>query len=852
MFILNKFTWSSLVKNKKRSIVTLIGVILSCALICGTVILGESIQDMLVQTAVINSGNYHVLFDEVQYRNADAVLNSKHVQQPAITQQVGYSKLADSVNTYKPFLYVNAYDSQAFETFNVKVVSGRLPKNSDEVIISQHIIDNAQVEMRVGDVLALNIGQRLLDGEVLTQNHPFREEESFQQLTESREYKIVGIMARMNVEPVWAAGYTVLTALDPAQLAPDEQVRIFTRIDRPRRIYDYAPQIAEQADVSQDNIKYNDNYLRMMGISRNQRVNRALMIILSVLISLIIIASVALIFNSFAISVSERKKQFGLLKSIGATPKQIRKIVYKEAAIIGAISMPLGILGGILGIWVVLRISNNLMHNIFVAGTHLNLIVSPYVVISTILFLGLTLLISAWIPAKRAAQISPIDSIRQTEDIKLKTRRRGFGSKLVTRLFGFEADLANKSIKRNRKKYRITVFSLAISIIMFIVFSTFVNGTIATVGSVYSQSGFNIMIWGDLNYDKAQETVSVIEPSENVEQLAVARYTTIESPLAREKFNDYILETFENMIQKDGDKYLASIRLVELADADFKLFLQQQGLNEEDYFDPDNPRGIYVKKSSFVAGRVYKIPVLEIAAGDMIIEGNDQVKAQLQVGAVVTEPPFAVPPSGTSSTMIVSRAVSNQVLSAYSITDEPYRIVVQAHQPDQFENYFVNSEIGKKLRVINYESQEAMNKRMNTFIALLCYGFITIITLIGVTNIFNTINTNIMLRRREFAMLKSVGLTPRGFDKMLNFESIFYGIGAIIWAFPIGLFLASLLNSGFYDVLASPVSRFNALPWNAVLQSGVFVIALAFIITRYSIAKVKRENIIDALRSENI
>ena len=212
-----------------------------------------------------------------------------------------------------------------------------------------------------------------------------------------------------------------------------------------------------------------------------------------ILISVIMIGSILVIYNSFAISVSERKKQFGMLSSIGATKKQIKKSVIYEGAILGSIGIPLGIISGILGIGITLNIVNNLLKPMFLesmTNISLHLIVSWQAIVIATVLIAITIYLSVVIPTKRASKISPIEAIRGNNEIKMKAKKLKT-PKIFRKLFGIEGEMALKNLKRSRKKYRTTVISLMISIILFISVSGFVG---------YMYGGFDSM-YRSVDYD---------------------------------------------------------------------------------------------------------------------------------------------------------------------------------------------------------------------------------------------------------------------------------------------------------------------------------------------------------------
>ena len=167
------------------------------------------------------------------------------------------------------------------------------------------------------------------------------------------------------------------------------------------------------------------------------------------------------------------------------------------------------------------------------------------------------------------------------------------------------------------------------------------------------------------------------------------------------------------------------------------------------------------------------------------------------------------------------------------------------------EKIVENTKDDDNVRLYAYNVKEDLKLITNIVIVvkILLYGFISLVTLIGVTSVFNTINTSINLRRKEFSMLRSIGLTPNGFNKILYFESLFFGLKSLLYGIPVSLIVILLLHNSF-----GTINSFKQvlIPWKSILIAiiGVFVIVL--ISMMYASSKINKENILEALREENI
>ena len=150
--------------------------------------------------------------------------------------------------------------------------------------------------------------------------------------------------------------------------------------------------------------------------------------------------------------------------------------------------------------------------------------------------------------------------------------------------------------------------------------------------------------------------------------------------------------------------------------------------------------------------------------------------------------------------------------------------------------------------IYDKEQEEADEKAWYLLINIFLYGFIFVITLIGVTNIFNTITSNMKLRQKEFAMLKSIGMTKKEFNKMINLETIFYSIKSLIYGIILGIIGGILVHMAFGIKVNNPYT----FPLKEIVIAIVFVFVFIFIIMRYSIKKINKQNIIETIRKENI
>ena len=425
MKILNKLTIKSLKLNKKRTLVTIIGIILSTALI--TVVAGmvTSGQSTLKQYSIDTYGDFHAEFKEVPLDELSYIEENRNVEDYFLSSDLGYAYLNGSTNPDKPYVNIVGYDSAGLTKMPFTITEGRLPQNSDEIVISSSIIYNGEVNLKVGQKINLDVSKRTLEGKELNQKDIYTEDEELEKMY-SKEYTIVGIMNRLNydLEPFTAPGYTVITFLDTTNIAEDANIFVKYKKDALRNYKEVTCSIlgmnvekqkedlymgldelvyGEEPETlgSKYGLLFNTSLLNFEGVGLNNAYMRMLYLVGIIVLVIIIISSVFVIRNSFAISITERTRQYGMLSSIGATKKQIKKNVLFEGFILGIIAIPLGILLGIIVNVILSIVLNTLMRNISEDFTFI-FSVPVLAIIFSVVLAGITIYFSCISSARKA------------------------------------------------------------------------------------------------------------------------------------------------------------------------------------------------------------------------------------------------------------------------------------------------------------------------------------------------------------------------------------------------------------------------------------------------------------------
>ena len=765
-------------------------------------------------------------------------------------------------NEDKPYLYLKAYSKGSIEKLGISLVEGRLPENDNEVVISSHIKSNGGVEYKIGDELDLNLGERISGGESLGQGVALEDVENEEFVPKSEKtYKIVGIIERPNfdVEPYRAHGYTVLTILSDKYVTNNLNVYVRYKnvkkhitttaqiigIDEQvmKRITDSANGMISESDAEAfGNAKYsfseNDGLLRWENLEFNESTTNTLYAVSAVVI-VIIVTSVFCIKNSFEISITEKTRQYGMLASVGATSKQIKKNVLYEGLILGIIGIPVGILSGLVAIFILLKVISNILKDF--AGIEFIYATSFLAIAISIVLASITIYLSARKSAKKASKISPIEAIRNTDDIKIKAKKLR-SPKIIKRLFGVGGDISYKNLKRNRKKYRTTVISIIVSVSIFIAMSAFVQYAFDATSVYYKNYDYNLVInasESDINQ------LLEIAKNDTVKKYSITRQLVLDVS-GKELTNHYTNEkksADEGIGVINPDKEKDCITIVAVGKEEYMRFLNKNGLKYEDVKDKvilnDSAKTYIDSKKAYSIYRIY-----DYKKGNHISANIDDKSIDLEIVAIVDSVPMGLQNDYYSNGMFI---VSDEFLDKYKTKDDMNAsLYVDSIAPSELEEIAKNSS-GVKY-VENIETMAKTQSAIWLVISIFLYGFIAVISLIGITNIFNTITTNMELRQKEFANLKSIGMTKKEFNRMIRLESVLYGGKALIIGIPIGIGLSYLLFKSFgigYEMTYE-------LPLKAIGISIIAVVVLIWVIMRFSLKKINKQNIIETIRKDNI
>lgn len=949
MNLMKTLTLKNLKLNRKRTIVTIVGIILATALLSALVTLVSSFQYSMIEYQKQKGGDFHVKFSNVKMSELSEFKNNRNIESTFETMGMGFAKLDGCKNEDKPYAYVMATDEAGFEKGCFNLIEGRMAKNEDEIVIPRHLKTNGRIDIKVGDEITLDIGKRYDSNteSVISENCAYEHEAETLTDTVTKQYKVVGIMERpgYGMEDYSAAGYTFVTYSDELAAIDNGTKSEASEVDTTLTVYSRYTQkalrnkdavtadiigvdeklfekandssvemSAEESDrflKEMENAKY-DIYINGFLISYEcvfpiDGTFKALFTVAAVVALIIILTSVYCIKNSFNISITEKIRQYGMLASVGATRRQIKSSVKTEAAMLGVVGIPVGTMSGILASLILVKVVNALSAGWlnFALSFHTSL----HVLILAVILSIATIYFSATGSARRAAKVTPLEAIRNTKEIKIKSAKLKTPA-IIGRIWGIGGVISYKNIKRNNKKYRTTLTSIVICSVTFIVISYFMSMAFSVVGMSYASVDYNIGInmscKKDLDIEKISELLSGIEGAEDY-LVGAGYYFDVDKPEYTKEYGEYCGQLYD-----DSEDVSQEFLITVLNDKSYDKYASDAGIKNADTgailvnkgtFDVYNEKSSkYVKEEmelyKYKAGdtiecgyNVYD----DASSDDNAVEGdtesstddNNAVEGDTESGTednsgYVDEETIN---NGVRKTLDVTIAgVTDKVpigYKSYSYAtllfmnqkgfeslwadgksgnelkpgNAIYSAYVVAENADEYQDTFEketeeNPEYSQiSFYVSNMDKQMRDEKSLFTLLGVFAYGLIVVIALIGITNIINTLSTGMELRSREFATLRSIGMTDKQFAGMVRLESVFISVKALVIGVPLGILISYLLcvmmNRMDDAIIYEP-------PYKAIILCIVVVIMLIYAIMKLSMTKLRHNNIIETIKNENL
>ncbi len=860
MNIIKKLTLRHLKENKSRTVITTLGICISVAMITAVFVSIASFFNFFEKVTIYNNGDYHAEIWDTNKELRDTLKDDNRVGEVYFSSDVNDNISSYKIEETKDYLGTGSFIAADKEFFKNKVTckyDGSFPENQNEIAVEQEFIEKNNLDWKVGDTVSIPVGIRTLDDSEDAFTGYYIQGEKFKKAGD-KNFRVTCILHN-NLPTVYSG--KILRGLSQKELENTGTVYFKLKEIDFKSYFETEDVIANAIETSGESCDYhiNSDYLMTkLAICWGEEDSLAfvLFLIVSIILSIIIVASVFLIYNAFGMSLSERTRYLGMLCSVGATKKQIKKSVYFEGLFLGAIGIPIGILAGIGGIGVTLKIvMDRLISSNMINGAEnldVNMVIPIWAIICIVLFSGFTIFISSVIPAHKASKITPIEALRQSKEFKLKAKKLK-SPKIIRKIFGYEGELAHKNIKRNGRKSRVITASIIVSVVLFITVNYFCS---LLMQSGIMDEGVPYQAEVEVEYENKDKMLKAIEKVDGIDDMYCVNCEPNMFPEMKEgeenglsdEFcsKDALTPAYSNLFNN-----LIYINVNIIDDDDFNKLCSDNGINYREFYtnDPDADRkallmnnishtegGSKVFNDNLVGNMLYDDSYIDdfqpynIEIAGMVDYDSDNYVCNLNPQNFIS---LYIPVS-----MYFSSSYYQGCYYLLGIETDKHEEVCEELLDICNSNNFAGG-------VIDIEEQrQAMNSTVFV-LEVFIYGFIALITLITLANITNTISTGIDLRRKEFAMLKSVGTTQKGFYKMICLESILYAVKSLVIAIPLSI----IASYGMNRLMAS-----DMLPFTLDYKMYIAVIIAVFVVVGlsmlFSIQKIRKDSIIETLKED--
>lgn len=870
MNVFNKLTLKQMLLNKKRTVATIIGVILSASLFTAVISFVSSTLFNMENELKRTEGNYHITVRDIDKEELDNLSKNKDIKDFKYFKHIGYSKIK---NDNKPYLSIEAICDNFTDKVSVKLTSGRMPQNQNEIILPSNLEKNGEDNYKLNEKINLGVGQRLNNGKVLTQTDGFYSESEKLEVRFQKTYKIVGFYKRNQMNPVASPGYSAFTVNDKSSTTSSKYTA-FLSVAKPLK----GGSILSDLSKKYGKKKVSKTLLFDINcFSPNSEIKKPFYILALIFIVIIFVGSVSLIYNSFSISVSSRTKEFGMLSSIGATRKQLLKSVLFEANAISIFGIALGILLGCAGMGITLWKTGDVFNSLLTPTADKFVFhISPLAILLPIIITYITVLISASIPLIKGTKVTPIVAIKENKNIKLKGKRNYKVSPLISKTFGFEGVLSQKYYKRSKSRYRTTIIALSLSVILFVCANSFVsylNSTFKAQMGINTET-FDYALTPESKSDKnssikqadVMNLQNILNKNENVaqteisHQMSVGRFEVYKKDLSKDAMSKIdkvggdgkAFKTVENK----KDKVYLNGNIIFLDDESFSKILKANNIykyeNQALVYSPEYKRNTkgQIEKNSGISKKFSKISFSVYDSKDkkyeMSFENSTIIKNLPSISGMTSDM--------NDDIRIYLPISKSNAYQSYREFLSPYTLFIRAKDGKQkqlgqdIDNVVKTQK--NRVEVFDFYEQREFITGFMFVLKVFSYGFTILISFISLANLFNVIYTNVMFRKTDLAVLRSIGMTESSIKKATIFEALNYSLKSLFWGISLSVLLNYLM---FYGLKKGNVwSASFYMPTFPIIFSITGVVIVVFVTMLYFVKQMSNQNIIETIRNQNI
>lgn len=819
--------------NRKRTILTICTIILSVGMMTAVLCGGWSMLMFLRDKEAVYGGDYAYRMALTSAHQAEELMQGKNVDDVSLLGIVGSSFYGEPSN--KTLLAIAEINDSFVENFALQqyLLEGRFPQSENEILLTEDFIQENALNISVGDTIQFSIGTRIwdeIDTELYGTVNYLGSRESFHP-KEDRTYTIVGIASDMNGSKV-AGEFNAYTGMSRA----GSEITAYVKCQEVSKfIFEEARENA--AAVSGEDVIFHSDLLLYYGISEGKGAVKTVLL-LTVAICLLIAASAAMIGNVLSISLQERMMQLGMLASVGATRKQKKATVTLEAFILGVIGVPLGLLFGLgltAGVLAVIRLLYETTFTFGILKLHMQihwlvLLLGTCSGIGALYFAGKA-------PGRVAAKATVIDTLKQNNVYELKKKHVASG-KIMSVLFGIYGTLASKNIRRNPKRFRAITLSIFLAVVLGLSLYSFSDFMLYQTSMDMNPDGTSyIDVEASITYQDLPEAVAAISDAGLPADISyrISRYMTasFEEVAVNPEMSGYFM---------NGN--LAELYVVGMDEEHFSAICEENGLDYSVY-EGRTDSGILINHTT---GEYGVSPNRIVTGSPFVLEGGEAFLLNYGSDAqntVIVRDVLRDDNTSLQSQFVRDRAVLIVPVSFFTwlLNDDTYiDLAIRTSQHEEVANCLADRGF---FQVVDVAQVTENSRQVYALLKMMVYIFTVLMTFIIGLNVCNTISNTINVRRSEFAVLRSIGMTSDGLRKMLLMEASLYATKSLFFALPISL----MVRFGMYSLISRGMTPFVFyMDWGIYGGAVILVILIVVMAMLFSLHSVKKMEIVSELK----
>ena len=791
MKTLTNLVKGNLKSSKAKSVLICITIMLTTTLLTSVGIICNNWLKTNKAATIEYSGSFEGIYKRVNKDKLDIIKNNASIDQYGIYKAIGTSQYEDS---NLGLIYA---DNTIKNMANIKFEDGTMPEKENEIAIESGYLNLLNNGAKIGDKIKLSY-ESLSTGEI-----------------KEKEFILSGILQTSDISKAQKSYSAIISKSYFVSEEVDENTKynVYINIVKPKKltadeVKESILSIAKNMGIEEYDVRINTDYINASNPDPQ-------VIAGGIIVALIIIlSSMLVIYSIFYVSVINKVHEYGKLRAVGATKRQIRKIILREGFILSCISIPLGIaIGYLIGQVVILKALK--MDRYGVGG--MNIFIAIGVAVITVI----SVLLSLLKPMKMACNISPVEAMRYDGNDSKQKKRKGYEEINLKKI-----TFANLS--RNKKRTVITLLSLSLSGILFIVASTIMN-CMNPENMAKDHSLGDITVYLD-NYDWNEDGSNNLYDIQANNPLGKEMCERLENIPGVKKIN-MEKSAWASIDISAGEKNLEDIQGFDKEFYDeLSEHLVEGEINKEAL---ESGEGLVYTHPSYAKEFGIKVGSTQVIT---IYDGKDSYKKEFTVLALVD--------IGGASIRI-----PESVMDSLIKTDTTIRVGLEVKKDmlksveEEIKNITDNDEY---LSYGTLEDSIETYKKSMAITSVLIYSLVIIIGVIGLMNLINTMITSIITRKRELGILQAIGLSDKQLVKMLQIEGLFYTVGTLLITLTLGNILGYIAVIIFRNTGASYAIYDYPLTQTIIM---IVAITLVQILITYMITNnFKKDSLVDRIR----